>query len=153
MKQRQLPGMRGFLGHSFAEPIALQDGEALCCHIPGIQLRSLNQGFRGVSMGARYAMAAKVRAQRQQVTLVLRSKLGLRPPEPPLTITVTRVAPGELDAHDNLPGACKHVVDAIAEWLGLDDRDRRLSWRYEQSRDGRSCGVTIRIEASKEVAA
>lgn len=132
------------------EPVALAQGEVLAVFIPGIVLRSLNASFRNASMGARMGAAAKVKKQRADVDMVLRSKLGNTPPEPPLTVTVTRVAPGQLDAHDNLPGSCKAIVDAIAAWLGLDDRDPRLSWQYDQRRDGRTVGVGIRIERRAE---
>lgn len=53
-------------------------------------------------------------------------------PAPPLTITLTRLAPRKLDKHDNLPMSFKAVVDAIAKWLRIDDGDDRLTWRYEQ---------------------
>ncbi len=143
--QRTLPGMKGFLGHTHGEPVSLRDGEALSVMIPGIVLKSQNQQLRGVSRGARMGAAARIRKQRADVTMVLRSRFGVSP-APPLTITVTRVAPGALDAHDNLPPACKAIVDAIAAWIGLDDRDPRLTWRYAQARDGKSYAVGIRIE-------
>ena len=68
-------------------------------------------------------------------------------PEPPLTITITRIAPRELDS-DNLAGGCKAVRDGIADWLCVDDGDKRLTWRYEQ-RTGkpREYACEIRIEA------
>ena len=127
------------------EPVALTEG-ALLVFVPGIKLESLNVTFRGTTRGARFAAAAKVRRTRDAVEMVLRSRLG-NAPSLPLIVTVTRVAPGRgLDAHDNLPGACKHVVDAVAKWLGIDDRDPRVSWRYDQKADGRTVGVGIRIE-------
>jgi hypothetical protein len=147
--QRTLPGMRGFLGHRHGEPVTLADGRALAVVIPGIVLKSPNLGvMRQASMGARFAQAAKARKQREDVTLILRSRFGPVPPALPLTITVTRVAPGKLDGHDALPLSAKHVVDAIAAWLGVDDADSRLTWRYAQARDGRSYAVGIRIEAT-----
>src|SRR5512141_1757365 len=63
----------------------------------------------------------------------------------PWTMTVTRVAPGSgLDGHDNLATACKHVVDEVASWMGVDDRDERVEWRTEQARG--PWGVRVRIE-------
>ncbi len=124
------------------EPVACD----MSVWIPGIVLKSLNATFRNASMGARFGKAEKARKMRAAVEMVLRSKLG-NPPALPLIVTVTRVAPGRgLDPHDNLPGACKHVVDAVAKWLGIDDRDPRVSWRYDQRADGRTVGVGIRIE-------
>ena len=60
------------------------------------------------------------------------------------------VAPSALDAHDNLPAACKPVVDEIAAWLGLaSDADPRVTWIYAQQRGGpRQYGVRITLEVS-----
>lgn len=45
---------------------------------------------------------------------------------------LVRIAPRELDRHENLPMAFKAVVDGIADWFGINDRDKRLSFEYEQ---------------------
>jgi hypothetical protein len=125
--------------------VALIEGTVVQVWIPGIKLQSLNQTFRGASRGARMAAAAKAKQQRQSVALVFYRHAR---PALPLVCTVTRVAPGRgLDPHDNLPGACKHIVDGVAAWLEIDDRDPRISWRYEQRADGRTVGVGIRLEA------
>lgn len=63
----------------------------------------------------------------------------------PCVVTVTRLSPGTLDAHDNLRSACKHVVDGIADAFNVKDRDPRISWRYGQRRS-REYGVEITIE-------
>lgn len=47
-------------------------------------------------------------------------------------VEVCRSGPRKLDAHDNLPSSCKHVVDAVAAWLCVDDADQRVRWRYAQ---------------------
>lgn len=48
-----------------------------------------------------------------------------------LVVLVTRISPTFLDGHDGLTHACKPVVDAMADALGLRaDRDPRVSWRY-----------------------
>lgn len=67
-----------------------------------------------------------------------------------VAVTITRIAPRPLD-DDNNARACKAVRDGIADWLGIDDRDERVSWRYEQRKDQRAhyYGVEIRIEARK----
>jgi hypothetical protein len=49
------------------------------------------------------------------------------------TITLTRIAPRELD-DDNLAGGCKSVRDGVADWLGIDDGDKRLTWVYRQEK-------------------
>ncbi len=61
---------------------------------------------------------------------------GLVPPRLPAAVTLTRVSPATLDAHDGLPAALKHVVDGLAEWLGCDDGDTSaVTWTYAQRRE------------------
>lgn len=68
----------------------------------------------------------------------------------PLKVTITRVAPGKLDS-DNLTGSAKHVRDGIADALGIDDGDPRITWVVEQAkftgahRGGYSCAVRIEV--------
>jgi hypothetical protein len=59
----------------------------------------------------------------------------LAKPSLPLIVTLTRVAPSNGLDDDNLAGALKGVRDAVAEWLGVDDRDRAtVRYEYEQRR-------------------
>jgi hypothetical protein len=51
--------------------------------------------------------------------------------ELPAVVTLTRVAPRELDG-DNLQGGMKSVRDGVADWFGVDDRDPRIKWDYGQ---------------------
>lgn len=63
----------------------------------------------------------------------------------PWLVTLWRVAPGKgLDPHDNLPGSLKHIVDEVASWMGVDDRDELVEWRTEQARG--PWGVRVKIE-------
>jgi hypothetical protein len=55
------------------------------------------------------------------------------PPALPVVVTLTRIAPRRLDS-DNLQGGCKAARDEVAAWLGVDDADPRVEWRYEQSK-------------------
>ncbi len=65
----------------------------------------------------------------------------------PCAVTLTRIAPRKMDT-DNLAGSFKHVQDAVAKWLGIDDGDERVSWRYEQRRGkAKEYGVEVKIEA------
>lgn len=41
------------------------------------------------------------------------------------------MAPRGLDT-DNLQGSAKHVRDAVARWLGVNDRDPRVTWHVGQ---------------------
>lgn len=47
---------------------------------------------------------------------------------------------------DNFNGACKHLRDAIAASLGIDDGDKRLCWQYQQLQTKGREGVLVRIE-------
>lgn len=51
--------------------------------------------------------------------------------KPPITITLTRIAPRKLDS-DNLAGGFKAARDGIADWLGIDDGHPSLTWLYAQ---------------------
>ena len=91
--------------------------------------------------------------------------VGLGKPDLPLDVLLVRISTGELDG-DAVPPALKHVRDAIAAWLGVDDRDPRVTWRYGQEkakRDSRrlglarigmpsQLGVWIEIRARKDMA-
>ena len=50
-----------------------------------------------------------------------------------MQITLTRIAPRTLD-DDNLAAGFKATRDRVADWLGVDDGDKRLTWRYAQER-------------------
>ena len=62
-----------------------------------------------------------------------------------LTVKLTRVSPRQLDAEDNLPGAFKSVRDGIADALGIDDRDPRVTWSYAQLQ-GKPCRALVEVE-------
>lgn len=56
------------------------------------------------------------------------------PPHPvPCVVTLIRVAPRALD-DDNLRSAFKALRDGIADRLGVNDRDPRVRWEYDQVR-------------------
>jgi hypothetical protein len=79
-----------------------------------------------------------------------REALGpdIKGPPPPYVITITRIGPRTLDS-DNLAGAAKHVRDGVADWLGIDDGDKRLTWLYDQRSGGPGvygCEISIRAE-------
>jgi len=68
-------------------------------------------------------------AQRKQVWAEL---YGKKSPGLPCDVWLTRIAPREFDAGDNLPASFKAIRDQIAKWIGVDDRDKRVTWRYNQ---------------------
>jgi hypothetical protein len=68
----------------------------------------------------------------------------------PCTCILTRIAPRELDHHDNLRSAMKWVVDSIAEEItknyvpGRADGEKGITWEYKQVKGGvREYGVLI----------
>ena len=64
---------------------------------------------------------------------------------PPYRVTLTRIGGRTLDP-DNLAGSCKHVQDAVAAFLNVDDGDvDRVSWSYQQEKG--PVGLRIEIEA------
>lgn len=79
------------------------------------------------------ARARRVKGERQLVAWLLAS---VSKPIPPLVVTLTRIAPSNgLDPGDNLPSALKGCRDEVAEWLGVNDRDRKtVRYEYEQER-------------------
>jgi hypothetical protein len=91
------------------------------------------------------ARAARVKRHRQTTHWVLR---GTIKPDIPCTITLTRIAPRELDG-DNLQASFKATRDGVADWLNVDDRDSRVVWRYAQRRGERKrYAVEVCIEST-----
>lgn len=69
----------------------------------------------------------------------------------PARVVLTRLAPNELDFHDNLPMSLKYIVDSIAEQLtgdfvpGRADSDKRITWEYKQQK-GKPKQYSVNIE-------
>lgn len=53
--------------------------------------------------------------------------------DPPITITITRRGGRRMD-DDGLTISAKHVRDGIADWLRIDDGDKRLTWVVKQDK-------------------
>jgi hypothetical protein len=86
------------------------------------------------------------RSQRGTTLLVVAAHLAGQPLTLPVVVTVTRIAPSRgLDPHDGLPASAKAVIDGVADALGVDDRDPRVTWRIDQRRG--PWGVEIKLEA------
>ena len=94
--------------------------------IPGLRLVS-----EANARGSWHGGATRAAKQRSIVALFFRS---LRC-EVPCNVRIVRVAPSRLD-DDNLARAAKAVRDELAEWLGVDDGDPRVSWSVAQARSG-----------------
>lgn len=93
------------------------------------------------------ARARRQKKQRDVVVLMLKAKrpfdaffVGMLDADAGrrVAVTLTRVSPGTLDAHDNLRSALKSVVDGVADYFGVDDADPRIEWRYAQAK-GAAC--------------
>jgi hypothetical protein len=78
------------------------------------------------------ARARRVKGERQLVAWHLAT---VKKPAVPLVVTLTRIAPSNGLDDDNLAGALKACRDEIAEWIGVNDRDRKtVRYEYEQER-------------------
>ncbi len=88
--------------------------------------------------------ARRVQAQRNLVTLVLRGTVARQMMHvAPLSVTITRIAPSSGLDDDNAVSSCKAVRDAVAEVLGIDDRDARVDWLVRQKRGPWGCHIRI----------
>lgn len=85
------------------------------------------------------ASASRAAAQRATVVVAL---ARVAPVPVPCVVTIHRTGPGLLDT-DNLQGAAKHVRDAVAQHLGVDDGAcAPVTWVVTQER---SRGYAVRI--------
>ncbi|HEY3499961.1 MAG TPA: hypothetical protein VGK73_34970 [Polyangiaceae bacterium] len=97
-------------------------------------------------LNAREHWAAKSRRVRKEKQIVSLLIAKYEAPPLPVVVTMTRCAPRLLD-DDNAVGALKNVRDAVAHWLGIDDRDPRVTWKVEQRKVSRKeQGTVIRVE-------
>lgn len=62
---------------------------------------------------------------------------------PKCVVLLIRQGPRAMDP-DNNAGSFKHVQDAIAAQLGIDDGDSRIAWTYEQAKG--DYAVTVQVE-------
>ena len=73
---------------------------------------------------------------------------------PPCHVRLTRIAPRDLDEHDNLRSAFKSIIDAISDRLipglaaGRADGDKRITWEFAQ-RKGSPKTYALEIQLEK----
>lgn len=99
--------------------------------------------------------AVKAKRHKKQKHLVKKIMMVEKPNvKPPCKVTMTRIAPRMLDAHDNLGTAMKWLSDAIADYLvpnkvaGRADDCKEIEWRYNQKKGQiREYGVLVEIES------
>ena len=89
------------------------------------------------------AKAKRVANHRGVVGLALRVHLHRLDSAGELVVTLTRLAPRRLDS-DNAVGSFKALRDGIADTLGVDDGDARITWNYGQEKS-KTYGVRIEI--------
>lgn len=65
------------------------------------------------------------------------------PVELPAVVTMTRIAPSELD-DDNLAASNKAIRDQLADHLGVNDRDTRVRW-YSEQRKGKPGEYAVHV--------
>lgn len=115
-----------------------------------IRLNNPVNGPQGMSKGLMIARANERKSQRRMAHAIVKAHVG-EMSVLPAVVTMTRIAPRKIDAHDNLPAAFKSFVDGTADALGIKDNDPRITWKYDQRREGvRQYGVEIRIESGGE---
>lgn len=84
--------------------------------------------------------AKRAKAHRRETFWALASEL--KKPSLPCTITLTRIGKRKLDT-DNLAASFKACRDGVADWLGIDDGDERLTWVYAQELGAYSVKIEI----------
>lgn len=97
-------------------------------YIERMELRG-GMNSRDAHWGRRHKRVAEER------DLVSWALVGKPKPATPCRIQIVRIAPSNGLDDDNLASACKGVRDALAQWMGVDDRRRDLvRYSYDQLR-------------------
>lgn len=114
---------------------------------------------RTYGLNARMHWAKKARiTKRQRETVHLAWVSGGSDEEPPadqwehlqdiygrFEVVLTRISPQRFKDNDNLVGSLKAVRDGVADCLGIDDGDDRLTWIYEQENSGKRGYYSVRV--------
>lgn len=91
------------------------------------------------------ARAKRVRDERW-VTHVMLSEFDGQKPLLPCAIRLTRVGPTSgLDPFDNLPSALKGIADAVAAWLGVDDKNPDVLRFVPHQERGKAWAVRVEL--------
>ena len=85
--------------------------------------------------------ARRVKGERDAVGWAVAT---LKPPKPPCTVKLTRLAPSNGLDGDNLQSSMKGVRDQIAAWIGIDDKSPLVTWQYDQKR-AKDYGVIVEV--------
>lgn len=103
-----------------------------------VPIRLVSEANAGGKLGAKIKRKSAVKAA---VKMALPKLAGPFPL--PATVIITRLGGRELDG-DNAIRSAKSVRDTVAEWLGVDDRDKRVRWVVKQAPAWAS-GVRVKI--------
>lgn len=109
---------------------------------------SLVVTIMGLRLASESNMGGKLRAKiarKSEVKTAVREALSRTMPMAlPVVVTLTRLGGKELDI-GNHETAFKAVQDMVAEWLGVDDADKGIRWRYQQKPAYRmGCRICVR---------
>ena len=96
-----------------------------------------------------WSRLAKYHATMRQLSWATLQGYHRSPPKLPVIVRLTRIAPRELDGHDNLRSGLKGAADGVADWCGVKDNDRNILWEYAQER-GAPKTYSLRIEVLGE---
>lgn len=100
-------------------------------------------------MNTREHFRVRVKRVRAEKEVIAWELAKLAKPAIPCTVLLTRYAPSNGLDDDNLTGALKSVRDAVATWLGVDDRERTtVRYRYAQTRGAWAVGIEFGPAAS-----
>jgi hypothetical protein len=88
--------------------------------------------------------ARRVQEQRAVLKMAVAARLDSTP-SPRWRVTITRAKRGRPMDDDNLRSACKGPRDGIADALGIDDGDPRVTWEYKQV-VGKGGSLRVQIE-------
>lgn len=125
---REIAGVRQDRAPRWLRPVeatARREGDRVVLLAKGLVLVS--------EQNAREHHHVRARRAAWQRSLVARALAGIDPVPVPCAVTIVRSGPRLLD-DDNATGSAKHVRDAVARWLGVDDGDPRVSWLVVQDR-------------------
>lgn len=86
---------------------------------------------------------ARNKAQQGRVAIEWLIAFGSSRPNAPCRVQFTKLGGQKLDS-GNLEGAFKHVQDAVARILGIDDGSDLITWTYDQQPGGEK-GIRVEI--------
>lgn len=125
------------------------DGREHLAYTLTLPIRTVSETNQREYWAARHRRRKRQRADAYLIVGLMARVESLRVP---CVVTLTRIAPRGLDG-DNLQGALKAIRDGVADGLGVDDGDPRITWLYDQRRGGaKSYGVEITIGRGQRVA-